>query len=371
MYLHAVSVGEANIALKLIARWHQKNPQQEFLLALGTTTGFEIATKNAPAHCQVLYAPLDLPPAIQRMLSTYQPSQIILIEAEVWPNLIHYASRRKIPLALVNARLSPRSHSRLQTARPLLAPYYQKLSFVGAQSEPDLPRLQSIGIKPETLHLTGSIKFDPALQPPTRDLPDLEPLLTRLGSGPILMALSTHPGEELLFARAASQIPQARLVIIPRHMERRHDIQAELSQAGFPTHLRTQITNPSHLTLDPHQPNILLIDTTGEMPAFTPHATLAFIGKTLLAHGGQNPCEAIAASVPLLAGPHFENFEPLATQLREARALQTISSPKELVAALQNLVESPSRAQTQAQNALHILQAHHNATLKTIQHLAT
>lgn len=368
IYLHAVSVGEINIARKLIAVWAESHPEETFLLATGTSTGFQLACRSDIPRTGILYAPLDFPFAIRAMLRRYRPARIILIEAEVWPNLMAIAETSGVPVALANARLSPRSGRRLAKARALMEPSYRNLDWVGAQSAHDIPRLTAIGIREQATHLVGSIKFDPAIETPTSSHFDPVPILDLLGDGPVLMALSTHEGEELAFARAASRIPGARIVIIPRHMERRDAITHSLDEAGLSPVLRSTI----HL-VENKLPSgaILIVDTTGELPAFTTHAAIAFVGKTWLAKGGQNPCEAIAAEVPLIAGPHLENFEPLASELRSAHALTTIQSEEELTEALRHLLENPSDAQRQADAALAQLQSHRGATERTVQALCT
>ncbi|MDP0491673.1 MAG: glycosyltransferase N-terminal domain-containing protein [Verrucomicrobiota bacterium JB023] len=363
IYLHAVSVGEANIALKLVQRWHERDPSQHFLLALGTSTGFDHAKASAGEYLQVLYAPLDFPASVSAMLDRYEPKLIVLIEHEVWPNLIYETSRRGIPVALANARLSPRSGRRLAKLRPLLGQTYEPLAWVGAQVEDDVERLAAIGIRPATIAVTGSIKFDPATTTPVVGRFDPRPFLSAIGGGPVLMALSTHPGEERLFAQAASQVQGARVVIIPRHMERRGEIEQELREDGHAVRLRSRM-DPSE-----RKEGILVVDSTGEMPAFTTQARVVFVGKSLLAHGGQNPCEAIAAGVPVVAGPHLENFEPLAEQLREVEGIATVNTVAELSAQLRILSTDTAKAATMTTAAQSVLEQHKGATDRTIDGL--
>lgn len=367
IYVHAVSVGEANIARKLITHWSEKHPEERFLLAMGTSTGFDLARLSPPPQTEVLYAPLDFPIFINELFARYHPSLVVLIEHEVWPNMMHAAKRLGIPVALANARLSQRSGERLKKLRPLLGPMYQQLSWVGAQTDQDTPRLAAIGIRKDALHLMGSIKFDPSLETPSATHFEPSRLLESLGDGPILMALSTHAGEELLFAKSAAQVPNARIVIIPRHMERREAIEQELILEGFKVVLRSSEALPPARTSGTR---ILVVDSTGEMPAFTKHAQIAFIGKTLTAKGGQNPCEAIAAGIPIIAGPAMGNFEPLTTQLQERGGLWTIHNKDELTTALATLVNEPSRRQVQAENALSTLEAHRGATERAVEALA-
>ena len=367
VYVHAVSVGEANIARKLITLWSEKHPETRFLLAMGTSTGFDLALKNPPPQTEVMYAPLDFPLFINELFARYRPGLIVLIEHEVWPNMMHAARKHGVPVTLANARLSQRSGKRLQKLSPLLGSMYEKLTWVGAQSDEDKPRLENIGIPEKVLHVVGSVKFDPARETPASTSFDPSTLLASLGEGPLLMALSTHAGEEVIFAKAAAQVPNARVVIIPRHMERREEICEDLTQNGFEVLLRSSnVIPPSNSSAQ----RVLVVDSTGEMPSFTRHADVAFIGKTLTSAGGQNPCEAIAAGVAVLAGPAMGNFEPLTTQLREQGGLWTIQDGEELGMALSNLAGDPAKRRKQAEQALHVLEAHRGATERTVDALA-
>ena len=367
VYVHAVSVGEANIARKLITLWSQKYPEKRFLLAMGTSTGFDLACKAPPPQTEALYAPLDFPLCVNELFARYRPSLVVLIEHEVWPNLMHIANLHDVPVVLANARLSERSGKRLEKLRPLLGSMYQKLTWVGAQANEDKPRLANIGIPRQTLHVVGSVKFDPSLETPASTSFDPIPLLSILGDGPILMALSTHDGEELIFAKAAAKVPNARIVIIPRHMERREEILQELSKNGFKVILRS--SNPT-ATSDSSATQVLVVDSTGEMPSFTKHAQVAFIGKTLTSKGGQNPCEAIAAGVAVIAGPAMGNFEPLASQMREQGALWTVDNEDDLTSALAELTSNVEKRERQASQALSTLEAHRGATARTVEALA-
>ena len=367
IYLHAVSVGEVNIARKLITGWNQRYPAERFLLAVGTSTGFDLARHSPPPRTEVLYAPLDIPILLTELFARYRPVLIVLIEHEVWPNLMHTAAKNKVPVALANARLSQRSGERLKKFRPLLGKFYAQLAWAGAQSDSDQTRLAAIGISEEALVTVGSVKFDPALDTPTATELDPLPLLDSFGTGPILMALSTHSGEELAFAKAAASITDARIVIIPRHMERREEIISELNEAGIGVLLRS--TGKTHFPKN-STTRVLVVDSTGEMPAFTPQATVAFIGKTLFGRGGQNPCEAIAAGIPVVAGPHLGNFEPLATELRNSEGIRTVSSEGELASTLLDLVRNPQKRKLQSQKALSALEFHRGATTRTIEALA-
>ena len=367
IYVHAVSVGESNIARKLITLWSTEYPEERFLLGIGTSTGFDLASKSPPPCTEVMYAPLDFPLFINEFFSRFRPALIVLIEHEVWPNMIHAAKKNQVAVTLANARLSQRSGQRLKKLRPLLGSMYEGLAWTGAQTDEDKPRLAAIGIREPTLHVVGSIKFDPTLETPSASDFDPSPLLEALGDGPILMALSTHSGEDLIFAKAAAQVPQARIVIIPRHMERRHEIVKELTAANFEVTLRS---TGETFRSETSTTKVLVVDSTGEMPAFTTQAQVAFIGKTLTAKGGQNPCEAIAAGVAVVAGPAMGNFEPLTTQLQTSGGIKIATNEQELTSELTALAQHQSQRERQSKQALLALEAHSGATERTATALA-
>ncbi len=366
--MHVASVGEANIARKLITCWQEADPEQKFLVTVGTSTGFDLLEAAMLSHTRIGYAPLDLPPIVKRHFNRYRPQLLILVEQELWPNLLAEAKRRAIPIALCNARLSPRSADRLKKFRWAVGKMYQHLDWVGLQVADDGALFERVGINSEKLHTMGSIKFDPATATPTApSLTSAKPILSRLGKHPILMALSTHAGEELLFAKAAQKCPQVSCVIIPRHVERAKEILKELREAGFEVILRSTLKTEDTESLDG---KVLLVDSTGEMPAFTPLATICFVGKTLTSSGGQNPCEAIAAKVPVIAGPHFENFEPLVTTLRENKGIKIIKDTETLAAAMQELLSNAEAKNKQSDDALLILEEHRGATAQTVSALS-
>ena len=376
LYLHAVSVGEARLALRLIRRWLREDPRETFVLAVTTATGHEVARASLPPRTRLIYAPLDLPPLVRRVLARFQPRQVILVESELWPNLLRIAQKKHIPVFLANARLSPRSERRYRRLLPVARLLTSMLARVCVQEESDLPRWQALGLPPEKTVLTGSLKFDaegaPPPDPPAgfRDLLATFSLPGQEDPRPPVLAASTHPGEEALAARAiraaaeSSGFPALPL-IAPRHAERRHEAKAALEKEGFEVVLRSAPVPPR----DPDRA-LLLIDTTGELAAWIALARAAVIGKSFLAAGGQNPVEALLARVPVVCGPHMENFEPLATRLTDAQAILRAPDEPALAARLRDLLADPALARSLPQKALAVLAPHQGATLRTIQALA-
>ena len=362
-WLHAVSVGEVMIALKLAARMKERQPDLRVALTTTTTTGFTFANQQAPAWIEVLYTPLDFWPVMRRAFRVIRPSKIILVEAEVWPNLVATAHRRKIPLALVNARLSPRSEARFRCFNWFVRPYFQQLDLLCVQETADVGRWASLGAVSDRIHPVGSIKFDPENTAPRPESP--RAALRDLGvdfDRPILLAGSTHPGEEEIMARIflelRRQFPDLFLIIAPRHVERAAEITAQLTSLGLTTAKRSE--HPAGRGSD-----CLLLDSTGELRDWYAVATIVFIGKSLTARGGQNPVEAIVAGRPVVFGSHMENFAIVARELVAAGgALQRNDEPS-LMRTIDDLLDNPTAREELVRKASQVLSRHRGATERT------
>jgi 3-deoxy-D-manno-octulosonic-acid transferase len=363
IWLHAVSVGEVSIALKLAKQIRALRPDQHFVLTITTTTGFAFANRNAFDWIDVLYSPLDFWPIMRRGFETIRPTKIVLVEAEVWPNMVAEAAARKIPIALVNARLSPRSEKRFRRFRTFVSPIFRQLDLICVQNVEDAEKWKELGADAAKIRHVGSIKFDP------EDV-SVDPKLARtvlrefgLENRSVIFGGSTHAGEEKtlgeVFRALRRDFVDLLLVIAPRHVERTADVQRELLEMDFNVALRSQ--SP---TADPFL-NCLIIDTTGELRDWYTAATLVFVGKSLLARGGQNPAEAVLAGKPVLFGPHMENFAALANALVAHGGAVQINSATELRRAMSHLLANPDEREKMAENARGVLEIHRGATART------
>ncbi len=363
IHLHAISVGETITALKLLRAWQDEYPESRFVLATGTATGHQTATSASIPNLRVTYAPLDFAWMIRSYLKRFEPSQIVLIEGEVWPTLLRYAEKQHIPVSLANARLSPRSARRFNMFASFLRPFFSRLSCVCIQEKEHRAIWENLGIAPENIHLTGSIKFDPQSSVIPEQRSEFREMLTSFGKGrPIILAASTFPDEEVLIASAIRDAdPNALPVIVPRHAERRQEVSHALDQAGFHVTLRSLFDTPL-------QKNdvVFVIDTTGELATWTAHADVVIIGKSFLSTGGQNPAEAILANKPLILGPHMENFQPLVRHLHSAEAALLARDSEEISASIRRAL-NPTTAQKLTQNATNILASHHGATQRHLK----
>lgn len=362
-WLHAVSVGEVMIALKLAAAMKEREPELQVALTTTTTTGFSLATREARPWIEVLYTPLDFWPVMRRAFNIIRPVGVVLVEAEVWPNLTAIAHQRRIPLALVNARLSPRSEARFRRVHFFVKPYFRMLDLICVQEAGDADLWQSLGADSARIQIVGSIKFDPSEVEPKPEKP--RAVLQALGidgDRPILLAGSTHQGEEEILGRIflglRDDFPALFLIIAPRHVERTKEIEATLERMGVSSRRRSLVE--SALPTD-----CLLLDTTGELRDWYSVATVVFVGKSLTARGGQNPVEAIVADRPVLFGPHMENFSSLARALVAAGGAVQPNDEAKLGSALRALLGSPEKRGDLVRQAHTVLDPHQGATDRT------
>ncbi len=365
IWLHAVSVGEVNVALKLASAVRALNPGMEFALTTTTTTGFAVANKRAPEWVEVLYSPLDFYPVIRAALRAIRPRQLVLVEQEIWPNMVGEARAAGIVVALVNARLSPRSERRFLRFRRYVRPLLRQLDLVCVQYLEDVARWGKLGVDAVTIQMTGSIKYDDAAS--ESDCGQQRELLMALGvalESPILVAGSTHRGEEEIITRVwqglRKEFPNLFLVLAPRHTERAGAISQMLQKRGINASLRS--------TIKPQAPtDALIVDTTGELQKWYELATIVFIGKSLATSGGQNPVEAINAGAPVIFGPHMENFAALSRALVEANGAVQINTESELASTIRELLQNPERRASIVRSGREVLHVHQGAAARTAQ----
>ncbi len=368
-WVHAVSVGEVLIALKLIRELRSRDPQLPVVLSTTTSTGYALASKETGDYLEAIYNPLDFFWTARRAIRLIRPRRLILVEAEVWPNLTAEAKARGATLALVNARLSRRSESRYRMIRVLVAPIFNQLDILCVQEPADARRWEDLGVDAGKILCTGSIKFDDRIDH-RRVRQDFREILAKLGVGssaPIILAGSTHSGEEPLIGeiviRLKQSFPDLFYIVVPRHAERWREVREQLEKLGLRVARRTNDETTST------NPDALLVNTTGELRDWYEHATVVFIGKSLTAHGGQNPAEAVAAGKPIVFGPNMENFSSLAAQLvREGGALQVADAAR-LEEELRGLLSDADKRRQLATNGARCLEAHYGATARTCQAL--
>ena len=348
VYIHAVSVGEVLLALKVITEW-RKETGDHFVLVPTTATGMAVARDKSPKDVRVIYAPLDFGFLIRRVMKRLEPRVVVMVESEIWPNLIYETHRLGIPIGLMNARLSPRSGRRLKKFQSLVSPFLELLDYVGVPEKEDLVRWQSIGVREKAAVLTGNVKFDPSGSVLPEKRSEFSAMLEQFPKRPVAMAISTFPGEEEYLDDVFRELGY-QSVIVPRHAERRTEVAEALDGNVI---LRSQFQQPLGS-------ESFVIDSTGELRDWTAHADVVVIGKSFFEEGGQNPSEAILAEVPVICGSNMSNFEPLVTELKEAGGICMVSSREELVSALRKIPMG------QVQRARVVLEKHNGAMSRTI-----
>ena len=361
LWLHVVSVGETRAAEPLVKALLDEYPAHSLLLThmtpTGRATGGDLLAKYGERLCQA-YLPYDLPHACGRFLDHFKPQLGLLMETELWPNLIAGAKARKVPLALVNARLSARSQRGYQRFPKLIRPALAALQVVAAQTASDAERLIAIGA--QNVSTIGNIKFDVTPSPEKRALG--AQWRAALGTRPVWLAASTREGEEALILDAFARIrrPDLLLLLVPRHPQRFSEVAAMVQER------RLRLCRRSEGALPTDEAQVWLGDSMGEMPAYYSVADIALIGGTLLPCGGQNLIEAAACGCPVLVGPHTFNFAQATEDSIACGAAKRIADATEAAQSVEALLEKGGSLQSMRDAALDFSQAHRGATARTI-----
>jgi len=360
IWVHAVSVGETRAAKPLIDALLQHYPDYKLLITSTTPTGFATALELYRHEARILqtWFPYDLPDVVWRFFKHFQPTLGILLETEIWPNLLHEAARRRIPVVLVNARLSSHSARAYGRIAPLIRPALAHLSGVAAQSEADANRLALLGAP--NIKICGNLKFD---FHPDPDLLALGEHWKKELARPVWIAASTREGEEALLLALQKELWQTPLrpllVLVPRHPQRFDGIAQLLTQQEFIFTRRSQ-------GLPNAETEVWLGDSMGEMPAYYRLADVAFIGGSLLPLGGQNLIEAAASACPILIGPHTFNFAQATLDAIAADAARRIENTTELGEAISQLLASPTELHAMREAALAFANQYRGATQRTL-----
>jgi len=369
IWVHAVSVGESIAAAPMIRALLQRYPQLPITVTCMTPTGSEriqalFANEPRIQHC---YLPYDLPCAAARFLDHAKPKLAVIMETELWPNHIHQCAKRGIPVALANGRLSERSARGYGRFSKLTAPMLAEMSFFAVQTEAEAQRFRDLGARPQTVEVTGSIKFDLTIDPQllqrAHELRGQWQALER----PVWIAASTHEGEDEVVLdahrRLLANYPNALLILVPRHPERFNSVFELCQREGLATVRRSTGANVEADT------SVLLGDTMGELLFLYALADSAFVGGSLVPNGGHNLLEPAALAKPVLSGPHLFNFLDIAAQLREAGALAEVDDAEGLAVEVQRLFELPRDAQRMAEAGLAVMRRNQGALQRLLDGL--
>ena len=345
IWFHAASVGETNAILPILPEIEKRRPDIKILLTTGTVTSAKLAQTRLSENALHQYVPLDAQKFVQSFLAHWQPDLAIFVESEIWPNLILETSSLGKPLLLINARMSKKSFRSWKRYGILSRPLFSRLDLVLAQSERIADWYRFLG-SPE-VRTTGNLKID--APPPPVDNEKLAQLKEAISQRPVFLAASTHPGEDDLIAAAhkimARTMPNILTIVVPRHPERGISISEDFRDIGLKTALRSNNELPA-----PHH-DIYIADTIGELGIFYASAPLAFIGGSLIPHGGQNPVEAIKLDTAPLTGPFRQNFSDIYSSLLKAGGAAEVGSAEDIADMAINLLQNPSELSAMRQSA--------------------
>jgi 3-deoxy-D-manno-octulosonic-acid transferase len=376
LWLHAVSVGEVNLLVPLIERWERRHPDWEVVISTTTRTGFQLAQKRF-APRTVFYCPLDFTWAVRRAMRSIRPDLLVLTELELWPNLIRAAQKCGSKVAVINGRLSDKSHRRYRLlggmARRLLAP----IDLVAAQNQEYADRFLSLGASPAALHVTGSIKFDGVrFDRNNADTRRLAALAEITESDLVFLAGSTQEPEEQLslqtYCALSPLFPELRLILVPRHPERFDAVAEMLARSGVPWQRRSELpsgplpTNADAKSSSP-PPRVLLVDAVGELGAWWGTAQIAFVGGSLGQRGGQNMIEPSAYGAAVAFGPNTWNFRDVVAQLLAREAAIVVRDGGELTGFVRDMLADPERRIALGRRAQQLVEQQQGAADRTIE----
>ena len=373
IWIHAVSVGEAKVAQVLVKQLRQIYPEKKFAFSTVTTTGNRVVRSFQQETDFTFYLPFDLSFVTKSVITRLRPCICIIVETEIWPNLIISLKKMDVPIVLVNARISDRSFLGYRIIRPLIRPVLNRINLFCVQSTRDAQRLRALGATPDKLKITGNMKYD------FKDYTDFEKDYTdyklKLGlESPetLFVAGSTHPGEERIilntYKKLLDEFPNLRLLIAPRHPERTPEIENLIHKFGFRVIRISQLDRKTARPQD-HK-TVFLLDTIGELLSFYAVADIVFVGGSLIKKGGQNILEPAYFSKPILFGPYMFNFSDMSDLFLTRGGARMVGRQEELLEKIRFLLNNPSELRTMGKIARQLVLENQGATKRNVQRIS-
>lgn len=361
IWVHAVSVGEVRAVSGLVTELHGRFPEHRVVVSTTTATGQDLARKQFGAE-NTLYFPLDLAFAIRPYLRLLAPQLVVIAETEFWPNFLRLAHNSRARIAIVNARISDRSWPRYRRFRFLLQRTLRHVDLCLAQTEEDARRLRDIGAPPERVRVSGNLKFDVPVPQKLPIVASLAGTFEQNGTSPVIVCGSTVDDEEPLLLKAFENVlasyPHAVMILAARHPERFAEVAELLERMGI------RFWRRSLWSGDPVSGGVFLIDTIGELAALYSLATIAFIGGSLVPRGGHNILEPAQYGVPIIVGPHTENFRDIVGSFERGNAVRVVEAA-ELPLVFMELLSNEAARTALGRRAAEILRSQTGATQKT------
>jgi len=366
-WFHCVSVGEVNLARQLVNQFREEHRDTPVAVSTTTDTGRQAASKSIPG-VPLFYYPFDFSPAVRSTFRRINPGCIILVELELWPNLLLTAFERGVPVVVVNGRITEKNYSRLRKARFLVSPLLRTVEKFSMQNQEYADRLIDLGVDPEKVVVTGNMKYDAVRSEIDTEHPAFK-AIRNLGAGKTIIGGCTWDGEEEILIRIYSELkrshPGLRLVLAPRHPERLPAVQKLVTGSGYgylPLSLLKQQGDRADNDAD-----VILVDTIGELDAVYAGGDIVFVGRSLTQHGGQNMLEPAALGKPVIFGPHTGNFSDVTDILLNAKAAIRVDSEAGLRECIVNFLNTPSIYVQIGNNARQAIERNRGAARKNLQ----
>ena len=362
VWVHAVSLGEVTAVVPLLRMIKEEDPHQTIVVSTVTETGREMVLKRLNGIATHCYAPLDFWWAVNRYIRILNPRLFLLVESEIWPNLLTCLEQHQVPVCLVNGRISSRSFSRYRLVRRLMKPIWSLLDMALMQTAQDAERIKELGANAKMVHVTGNMKFDQTFDC-QKNFDSAQTIRTTLGISDaelVIVAGSTHPNEEEQLLEAYQTLSHSHmnvvLIMAPRHVERAPELEAVIARFGLPCVRRSQMSDKNILSALHHSPRVIILDSRGELPYVFCLGLVGFVGGTLVPVGGHNLLEPAQWGRPVFFGPYVDHCRDIAHQLLQARGAIQIHQPIDLVTHLLRLLEHPAEAEQMGRQALSVVQ---------------
>ncbi len=356
VWVHAVSVGEMMTAEGLIDRMRRLYPSKRFVISTVTETGNRIALSSAREGDMVIYFPIDLSFVVRKLAGRINPSLFIAIETEIWPNLFTELAEKKVPIVLMNGRISPKSFRNYRIVRPVMRNILDKAALFCMRTDADAERIKALGAPAERVRVTGNMKFDNVLLKNEKG-PDEWPPIRNKGTwlkdaSRLIIAGSTHRGEEIRILRSYKALrkdhPGLALLIAPRHIERTNEVSGLTRESGFSAIRMSEVERGAARV---SEDSVFLLDSIGHLGSLYELATIVFMGGSLIPHGGQNFIEPAAFAKPVITGPYVHNFKSVCELFASSDAIEIVRSDDELLGSLRTLLADDEKRKGMGERA--------------------
>jgi 3-deoxy-D-manno-octulosonic-acid transferase len=373
VWIHAVSLGEVTAIVPLLRSMKEEDPHQTIVVSTVTETGREIVLKRLNGIATHCYAPLDFLWAVNRYVRVLNPRLFLLVESEIWPNLLTCLAQHQVPVCLVNGRISSRSFSRYRVVKRLMKRIWSLFDMALMQTAQDAERIKELGANVKAVHVTGNMKFDQSFYH-QKGYDSTQAIRTSLKISDrelVIVAGSTHPNEEEQLLDAYQSLSHSHLnvvlVMAPRHIERASELETVIARYGLSCVRRSQMSNKNILSAQQRSPRVIVLDSRGELPFVYRLGFVGFVGGTLVPVGGHNLLEPAQWGRPVIFGPYIDHFRDIAHQLLQAGGAIQIHQPKDLLSHLSHLLEQPAEAEQMGRQALSVVQQNRGVVKKNLR----